>query len=157
MKARRERRLHPARQGVDRSQVYGDWLEELDWDYWATWTFEEEFSLPSCRRAIVDYLEEVNPSVAWWVTELGAAGTNGYIVQTDRGVEEGRAHLHGLLSFGEDVPQATHLWHRWHRQYGRAHVDRFDKQRGAAHYVGKYVTKKVADYDVYRRNSNLFN
>lgn len=129
--------------GSEIIQQYGDWIEELaEWDYWTTLTFRDEFSISSARRAGEHFMKAVNPSTAWWAIENGTIG--------------GRTHIHSLMAFGHDRPDASHIWHRWYKRHGRAEVDRFDKKRGAAHYVGKYVTKELADYDVYRARKGLF-
>jgi hypothetical protein len=69
----------------------------------------------------------------------------------------GRRHAHILYEFadfGESgfyVPPAQFLWHDWFERHGRAHIDRFDPKRGATHYVTKYVSKQLADYDLWLR------
>lgn len=135
-----EHRATPS--GPDAVQQYGDWLEELaEWDYWCTLTFRWDVSERTARRYIERWLEKVQPSLMWWGTERGRLG---------------RVHIHGLISFGhyEYGPSAHQLWDSW--PHGRSQFDQFDAGRGASHYVGKYVTKDAADYDVSVNRNSLF-
>jgi hypothetical protein len=104
------------------------------WQYWFTGTFADEYSLPAARRAAQRYVERSGAALAFWGTESGTV--------------TGRNHLHGLLHYDSSVPSARSLWRLWHRAYGRAHVDQFDQEKGAAHYVSKYVARQLADYDL---------
>lgn len=118
------------------ADALGDWLDRMEWDYWATWTFEEPRSARSIRRAVEAHLKRVNASRAFWGIESGKVN--------------GRMHAHGLLYFSRQIPpQAKAIWRDWYGRHGRAHIDEFDDDGGAAHYVSEYVTKDIADYDVY--------
>ena len=41
------------------------------------------------------------------------------------------------------------MWRLGHRLFGRTYIEDFNPERGAAGYVAKYVTKRLADYDLW--------
>ena len=41
------------------------------------------------------------------------------------------------------------MWRLGFRMFGRTHIEEYDDQLGAAGYVAKYVTKRLADYDLW--------
>lgn len=127
------------------AQEMGNWLNNMQfdesgelstpWDYWFTGTFKYEATLKSARRASQNFIKSVNPDIAFWGTEAGK--------------ETGRNHIHGLLHFRTlTPPPAKTLWNWWFTRYGRAHVDKFEQEKGAVHYVSKYVAKQMTDYDL---------
>lgn len=114
---------------------YAVWLDQLtDWTYWATLTFRDAYSTESARRAMNVFLNATSPAICWWGVEQGEVG--------------GRTHIHCLLDFKTPI-MAQAVWQWWFDRYGRAHVDAFDQEKGATHYVSKYVTKEAADYDLH--------
>jgi hypothetical protein len=113
----------------------GDWLDSMDWHYWATWTFRDKRSARSIRRAVEAHIDRIGASRAFWGIESGKVN--------------GRLHAHGLLYFSRQIPpQAEAIWRDWHQRHGRAHVDKYKDDCGAAHYLSEYVTKDIADYDI---------
>lgn len=151
----------------DYATAMGDWLDGVhDWNYWVTLTqrpkenkrdnsryagglgrdWDGQRGLQSWRRALESWKAEVRPTAMFWGTESGTI--------------TGRNHIHGLLYFNTEPdperfgfsvhePSAQAIWAVSHRMFGRAHVDEFKKELGAAHYVSKYVTKRLADYDIW--------
>lgn len=121
---------------MDQLQYEGTELVK-PWDYWGTLTFKTELTERGTRRAIEAHLRRCHADRAFWATEAGKV--------------EGRLHAHCLYRFEPDlagIPQARDVWRDWFKRYGRAHIDRFKQERGAHHYVSKYVTKELADYDI---------
>jgi len=123
----------------------GDWLDSMaPWDFWFTITFRYPPSLPTVRRSMGRFAGSLSPTLMFWGSESGPC--------------TGRNHVHGLLYFDENrismpllgaVPiSAKGIWTKAFRAYGRTHVNAFDPERGAAHYVGKYVTKRLTDFDI---------
>lgn len=43
------------------------------------------------------------------------------------------------------------MWRLGYRLFGRTYIEAFDRERGAAGYIAKYVTKSLADYDLWTR------
>ena len=118
------------------AEEVGNWLDTLaPWDFWATFTYRYPPSLPAVRRSIERFSAEVSPSLMFWGSESGAC--------------TGRNHVHALLHFGKPdlgfvAPVSAHaLWSVAFRRFGRSHVDAFEPERGASHYVAKYVSKQI--------------
>ena len=136
---------HARRSRWDAGETFGEWLERMQydesgnlikpWHYWTTWTFRGERTPRSIRRAIEAHLDRISVSRAFWGVESGSVN--------------GRLHGHGLLHFSRQVPpQAEAIWEDWFQRHGRAHVDQFEQDEGGSHYVSKYVSKEIADYDI---------
>lgn len=123
----------------------GEWLDGVSpWTFWATFTYRNSPSLPSVRRSMSRFNEEISPSLMFWGSESGAC--------------TGRNHVHALLYFDENrismplfgaVPISSRaIWSKAFKRFGRSHVDVFDPERGASHYVAKYVSKRLSDWDL---------
>ncbi len=123
----------------------GNWLDTLaPWNFWCTFTYRYPPSLPAVRRSMCRFDEEVSPSLMFWGSESGAC--------------TGRNHVHALLYFDDNrlsmplfgaVPiSARAIWAKGFKRFGRSHVDTFDPERGASHYVSKYVSKRISDWDL---------
>ncbi len=130
-----------------------DWLSTFHWDHFATLTFAEPRSEDSARRAFAKYVRSLS--------RLTAGGSVGYFCGYEYGTF-GRLHLHALLR--TSAPQtflarngraraslalpSDWVWREWYEHFGRATVAPYDRKRGAAGYVSKYVTKRLAYYDI---------
>ena len=123
----------------------GNWLDTLaPWNFWCTFTYRYPPSLPAVRRSMCRFNEEISPSLMFWGSESGAC--------------TGRNHVHALLYFDENrismplfgaVPISSRaIWSKAFKRFGRSHVDVFDPERGASHYVAKYVSKRLSDWDL---------
>jgi len=145
--------MSPSRTGQRSAaaSAFGPWLNSIQydghdpegeltrpWHYWGTLTFREERSRKAVRRAIEGHLARCSASRAFWGIEAGKVS--------------GRLHGHALYHFDRQIPpQAEAIWEDWWTidgARGRAHIDRFEQEKGATHYVSKYVTKRLADYDI---------
>jgi hypothetical protein len=119
--------------------AWGEWLSVFPWDAWGTLTFAAgEFTHEAASRAWARFARHVSteaPIATWFVGhEVGARG---------------RLHLHCLLGqLTGDGADRSKLWEWWFKRYGRAQVAGYDPEKGAAHYVAKYVTKELAHYDI---------
>ena len=140
----------------------GDWLTGLSsWDVWLTVTSREPRSLPAWRRGLTRYIDKVEATSSFWGVEHGS--------------RHGRLHAHallgwdakeaqqlgpewsGILGWEEDrepgrgndlvMPSIRELWRLAYTRFGRSHVDRYDPNQGAGHYVSKYVSKQLTDWD----------
>lgn len=159
--------------GMQYATSMGDWLSDLDdWHVWFTATFRPSFgdqfkrerfsrqgngtlvwshptggdngllSLPACRRQAVRMYREMRPTAFFWGTEAGS--------------RNGRNHIHGLMKFGSRTKDAFcdedgELFRYLQKTFGRAQVDKYDKDLGGAHYVSKYVAKELTDYDYFTK------
>ena len=138
--------------------AWGEYLAPYDWDHWLTLTFAPPRPAhlggrvplgparprPARPGPPPDYahrefarfvrrLEDCSTEPVWWFRgdELGE--------------RLGRLHLHALLG-GTGSLLAASLASRW--RAGWSVVKCYDRALGAAHYLTKYATKGLADYDV---------
>lgn len=116
-------------------QDYGRWLDSFpnSWCYWFTGTFEFKCSINSARRAVQRYLKKTGVSLAFWVSDCPKWRES--------------SHIHGLMQFEGNAPSANSLFKDWLGTYGRAHVDKFDPEKGAAFYLSKHIESPRADWD----------
>jgi len=61
--------------------------------------------------------------------------------------EQGLPHFHSLMGNLEGV-RRDKWWKWWFTRYGAARILPYDPAKGASHYVAKYVTKRLAWYEV---------
>jgi len=132
-------------------ELMGSWLGRLaPWDVFATWTFDRP----------------VNPAGAmyWTKRHLGwiektAKQPIYAFVGVERGDRGGLLHVHALIGNVAhlkpycDNRLAPGTWgrscclvHAWPCGYAR--VFRYDPQLGAKHYIVKYVTKRLAEWEL---------
>lgn len=122
----------------DLTCTWGEWLSTWPWDWWATLTFRDEYSPNAADRAFLRWarwLRTDSPSLGYFVGhELGRIG--------------GRLHLHALIGGLQPQVYRTAAWKRWHDRHGRAEILPYDPDRGASHYISKYVAKDFARYGI---------
>ena len=153
--------------------TYGDGLSELAmWTHWATFTWRprsvmmqttngahlirrfdqhetsprttsrkqvDPISMPAVRRAVGRYCLKLKPAAIWWATEEGG--------------RFGRHHVHALMRLTPNQLRYKNPWSQAFRWFGRSEVEEYDPEKGASHYVSKYVTKELADFDFWTRRS----
>ncbi len=143
--AKRLRWLHSTielGQEQDRSVVtaWGEWLGGFEWEAWGTLTFKDPgYTHDAATRAWLRFVA---------AQEEGGSTHLCYFVGHEVG-KLGRLHLHCLLANLNPVTaRRRDLWAWWFTRYGRCGVRGYDPEKGAAHYVSKYVTKDLAHYDV---------
>jgi len=147
------------------NKYLGDFLETLDWDFFATLTTQQEMTLKGARRFINKYHEKILQSdpntLLFWAAEKHAV---------KRGF-----HLHALIHCGYKSTNAFSFLRctfnavsNNKRKYvqnfinslsvdchntklgnssSRIHLLKYQKKKGASHYLAKYITKQVTDYD----------
>jgi len=128
------------------SQVFGNWLDNMaPWEWYATLTFRDPAdprfpgwtrvgwksahnALNKLNNALVMELDYTNPV---WVASMELQ---------DRGVP----HWHLLVSNVPDQRRMSWVdW--WYEHYGIARILPYQAELGARYYLGKYLTKEVAD------------
>ena len=128
------------------SQAFGNWLDGMaDWDWYATLTFRDphdprfpgwsqigwksaQTALNRFNNALVGELRYINPA---WVAcmELQRRGV---------------PHWHLLVGLVGDQRRMSWVdW--WYEHYGIARILPYQEELGARYYLGKYLTKEVAD------------
>lgn len=132
---------HP--QTLDRSLLpaWGAFLSDFAWHHFLTLTFRRESVQDFARRQFLSYIgrleRESGRSLFWFYgTEYGKLG---------------RLHLHALT--GNTDGMGAVLNAEWYQDANRgargfARVKEYDPLLTAAHYVTKYITKSLADYDL---------
>lgn len=140
--ARLKKQTTPESLANSYSDVFGGFLEQTEWTYWCTFTTKWELTLPSARRMASkiytkfcgaigqgDLFQLENPAMFWAAEPFDLR--NGY-------------HIHALIRTGADAKQI----YEWCKEkYGRAQVIKFQPNKGATSYCGKYITKRLSDYD----------
>lgn len=119
----------------------GEWLQGFPWDCWCTWTFDARFGVdgPSPGRCLYHTRR--------WIEHLPGPPC-AYFIAVERGFG-GRVHSHGLLRLPDPpTPRRKDLWRSWFERYGRNRVLPYDRERGAAYYIAKYITKEPLGWDV---------
>jgi hypothetical protein len=133
-------------------QVLGEWLNEFDWMYWCTFTTKNTMTLQSARRMAQGMDKYLSGAYHWkmfWCAE-------------PFDIKEGH-HLHALIQMS-DVHAFEKIKGTWQAVSGakwieegkkenRCQIQMYDKKLGAGHYVSKYITKELADYDFYDKRT----
>lgn len=122
-------------------QAWGQHLGRYPWDHFLTLTFRRESVADFARRSWLSYVRRLElaagmPLVWFYGTEYGSLG---------------RLHIHALTLNTGSLP--IRILHReWWQDpplpRGLTKIAVYSPLLGAAHYVSKYVTKDLADYDV---------
>lgn len=112
------------------------WLEGLPWDHYATLTFKRSSGPDFAQRVFAGWIRRL---------ELEAGMPLLWFVGFENGHLLGRLHIHSLVGNTRDVSIAF-LAKEW--RHGFSRIERYDPNRGAAHYVSKYVTKDLLDFDI---------
>lgn len=120
--------------GTQLKAAWGAHLGRYPWTHFATLTFSQESVQDYARRQFLSFVRRVErdagPTYWFYGTEFGKLG---------------RMHLHALLGRTELMTR-DELQEHWPCGFSRFLP--YDSQLGAAHYVSKYITKDLADYDV---------
>jgi hypothetical protein len=125
-------------------EEFGKWLQPIPWSYWATPTTGYELTLPSARRAmhrLHNALDKHSPCTMVWVAEPFDTKT-GY-------------HTHALIQTDLPFKAVVDTWQqvsgntKFQRgeKWNRIQLEDYDQSKGAAYYIGKYMSKKLSDFD----------
>lgn len=146
-----------AADGRSLPETWGDWLNGYDWSHWATLTFApyQRPSKPGLGPPKDDATKNkpgpppdyAHRAFNRFISGLSCRSGQGvwWFRGDEFGERLGRLHLHSVIGGADRVPPEA-LARAW--RDGFAQVERFDPEKGAAHYVTKYVTKGLADYEV---------
>lgn len=133
-------------------QSFGNWLQANSWTHWATFTTPYTLTLPSARRLMNRFGEmRISPDIGarnvvkglFWAAEPFDC-KEGY-------------HTHALMQIDESMPFKAVI-NAYQIAAGnkkvskdkwcRLQVQAYDPERAAAFYLSKYISKKLADYDI---------
>ena len=118
----------------------GGWLRKYEWSHWATLTVDRVWSPERLVRALIDRF-----------VRFATKATQGpvpYVYVIEGGALGDRPHAHVLLS-GTERLDATRLQAAW--PHGRARVEVYDPEQGAANYLTKEFGGTALDYGQSRR------
>lgn len=117
-------------------QSIAGFLDKMNFDYFCTFTTRKPVSLFATRRLaekVCEYVDAPITSSVFWAAE-------------EFDVRDG-FHFHALMK--TDVNRMA-IFDWYFRKYGRADIiDNREpgRQLAASHYVSKYITKRITDYD----------
>lgn len=138
---------------------YGNFLQKQEWDFFATYTTRQALTLPAARRMMEKY-----------AIHIGCGGNTTFVNRQIPGKEfdepaqvpgTGRAklfwaaepfklrnsyHLHALVKCDMNAKQVDAYWQK---KFGFARIKDYDGSKPGAHYVAKYMTKELSDYDLH--------
>ena len=125
----------------------GNWLNTFDWTHWATLTTKYQLTLKSGRRIATGFHRELSR----------AGDTKIFWAAEPFDLKEGY-HLHALikipniLNFNNIIQTYQHVSGNKNLEKGdkwnRIQLENYNPKLGASHYISKYITKKLCDYDV---------
>jgi len=152
--------------------VMGEWLETLEWDVFATWTFDRLVRLPGAMYWAGKHLDTLEDWVNGWGSE-NPSSKNGWgycekattlprkkvyaFVAAEEGGKGGLIHLHALVGNVASITtycgrhfrvgqwgKSCCMVHAW--PCGIARVMPYNPDLGARFYVSKYITKQLAEW-----------
>lgn len=120
------------------TQAIAGFLDNIDFRYFCTFTTRKPISIASTRRiaeTVVSFVDGGNTSTVFWAAE-------------PFDVREGY-HFHALMRTPKDKLE---IFDWYFRRYGRCSIldnSEPDRRQAASYYCSKYLTKKLADYDIH--------
>ncbi len=129
-------------------QEFGQWIEGMAaWEWYATLTFRDPQNpeLPNWTKvgwiAAHNALKKLNNALV-----MDLAYKNPLWVAVMELQRRGVPHWHMLVANVEDQRRMSWVdW--WWEHYGIARILPYDQELGARYYLGKYLTKEVADIE----------
>lgn len=121
----------------DLRNAWADFLQKTPWDYFITATFRDplpQHRVATSLRSVGKTLKRYKPGAVF----LGAEQHESHFY-----------HIHGLYRQGLVNVPASFLWQDLFTTYGRAKVEIIRSVDDVSAYCTKYVTKKLADYDIF--------
>jgi hypothetical protein len=133
---------------ISDKESYVSFLETIDWDFWVTGTTNYSLTLPSARRLMERFsnnMKRFNGTLfrdelkIWWVAEPFDL-RYGY-------------HIHFLME-AKPEPRFKEIYSLWNYAckkslgHHRISAEKFKKGKGAGKYCAKYIMKRNADYDL---------
>ncbi len=132
-------------------QSFGTWLGSHSWTHWGTFTTPYTLTLPSARRLMERF----------GTMRVGAVGSPKVVKRLFWAAEpfdcrEGY-HTHALVQIAEGMPYkaainafqvASGNKDLGKAKWARVQLSAYDPEQAACFYVSKYISKKLADYDL---------
>jgi len=130
--------INPQGQMRRARMAFGEWLSLPEWEWFTSHTFRAEYVSP--READRHWQ-------AWLNTLCQACKVRGlerpFYFRVTETQDRGTLHFHSLIGGVNAIRRL--LFKDFWELNGYARVEAYDPQLGAAHYVGKYLTKTEGD------------
>lgn len=139
---------------------YANWLNQNEWNYWATFTTKYELTLPSARRAMqrqFNLMNKFGPTRIFWAAEpfdtKEGFHTHALIQVSDRIRFQDIIECWQIASgnrpkIGTSLSAARKARREGEKSnWNRVDLQVYDPKIGAGNYVSKYITKRGSDYD----------
>ncbi|GAJ06974.1 unnamed protein product, partial [marine sediment metagenome] len=127
--------INPQGQMRRARMAFGEWLSLPEWQWFTTHTFRAEYVSP----------KEADRHWQGWLNSLClVTKPRPFYFRVVEYQDRGTLHYHSLIgNVGDNIPRLffKDLW----ELFGFARVVKYDPKLGAAHYVGKYLTKNAGD------------
>ena len=120
-------------QQKDLSSVFGEWLNEFKWDWWATFTFKRDTSPYRAKKSFLRFIRGVNRHAYYFIA-----------IEWHHYRES--VHIHALVGNVPEVRRLTEM-DRWFATYGISRIWPYNRNLGARYYLSKYLTKELTDWD----------
>lgn len=117
-------------------EALGSFLEKYPWSHFHTLTFARESGEEYARREWRRYLRLV---------QLSAGVPLQWFFGIEHGERFGRVHVHALTGNTERLPRSLIAEH-WRAGFSR--ILDYEPGKGASHYLAKYVTKEMSEWDI---------
>jgi hypothetical protein len=118
-------------------------VNQYVWKFYVTGTFghdRETFSPYTVKRRFFVFLNELRK-------KSGSKSTDFFFGTEPH--KTGLLHQHILLGSQLLIDDPGLIQALWHEKYGFCKAEKYDASKGAAHYLTKYVTKAMYDWDLY--------
>lgn len=117
-------------------EALGSFLEGYQWSHFHTLTFRQASGEEYARREWQRYLRQL---------QLTAGVPLQWFYGIEHGERFGRVHVHALTGNTERMPRSVMAEH-WRAGFSR--ILDYQPGRGASHYLAKYVTKEMSEWDI---------
>jgi hypothetical protein len=129
-----------ARQNYEFLDAFASMVNQHEWNFWCTFTTKRELTLKGARRfaqnIALDFCEPTplfNETRLLWAAEPFDC-KEGY-------------HIHALIYVPKTWKGLKQIETSKRQRYGISHYEAYDKRLGANHYIGKYISKELSDWD----------
>lgn len=112
----------------------GDFLDRWSWDWWCTFTFDDNYRSHSAKKAVIRFLHRVVPEFSAFL-----------VVEPHR--RDFVFHVHALVICNVCDVRRRDVQDKWSIKFGWARIEEYDPSENARFYVGKYILNPLVDYD----------
>ncbi len=124
-------------QNKNLGKVLGQWLHGMEvWSLYGTFTFH--YAVKSAHNAIRYVRNFIK-------RELGEKAS--YFLVAEPFADKHAMHIHGLIGGADDLGMPN-LSAEWRKNYGRCRIEKYDREKGAAYYVSKYIHEDFCEWDI---------